>query len=60
MPGLRGFALVELASVLQVVGRTDEARSAMAEALATYERKGDVVSAARTKRLIAMMERQGS
>jgi len=57
MPSLHGFALTELASVLQVAGRFDEARAVMAEAMAVYEKKGDTVSAARAKRLLAMMER---
>jgi len=57
MPNLRGFALTELASVLQLAGRLDEARAAMNDAIAIYSRKGDVASERRATRLLAMMTR---
>jgi ATP/maltotriose-dependent transcriptional regulator MalT len=57
MPNLHGFALTELAAVLELAGRTDEARTAMAEAVAVYAKKGDVASEGRAKRLLARMER---
>ena len=56
MPSLRGFALTELASVLQVAGRTEDARAALVEAMAIYEKKGDIVSVGRAKRLLAGTE----
>jgi len=52
MPSLRGFALTELASVLQLAGRSEEARAALEEAMAIYDQKGDIASAALTKRLL--------
>ena len=56
MPSLRGFALTELASVLQRAGRTEEARAALEEAVAIYELKGDIASAELTKRLLMPTE----
>ena len=56
MPSLRGFALTKLASVLQQAGRTEEARAALEEAVAIYELKGDIASAALTKRLLTPTE----
>jgi class 3 adenylate cyclase len=44
---IQGDALVDLADVLTVLGRTNEAADALAEAAALYELKGNVVSAAR-------------
>ena len=43
--------------VLEAAGRGDDARAAFEEALARYERKGNVVSAARVR---AQLERVGS
>ncbi len=45
---LHGDALMDLAEVLSVGGRTSEAISALEAALELYERKGNVVSAAHT------------
>ena len=42
-------ALVDLAAVADLDGRVTEARSAVHRALVLYERKGDLVSAARTR-----------
>jgi tetratricopeptide (TPR) repeat protein len=42
-------ALVDLAEVLRQGGRADEADAALAEALALFERKGDVASLARVR-----------
>ncbi|MES2229165.1 MAG: adenylate/guanylate cyclase domain-containing protein [Pseudomonadota bacterium] len=47
-PIFQADALVELASVLSLGGRIDEARTTLAAALAIYTDKGDLVSAART------------
>jgi hypothetical protein len=44
---LHGDALMDLAGVFSVSGRTSEAISALEAALELYERKGNVVSAAR-------------
>jgi len=55
MPGLHGLALVELATVLQLAGQVEEACAAVSEAIGVYEAKGDVVSTARSKELLARM-----
>src|SRR5215218_888609 len=44
---IQGDALVDLADVLTVIGRPQDAAAALAEAAALYEQKGDIVSAAR-------------
>jgi tetratricopeptide (TPR) repeat protein len=44
-----GDALLELAVVLAEAGRTTEARAAVDQALGLYERKGNLVSAARAR-----------
>jgi class 3 adenylate cyclase/tetratricopeptide (TPR) repeat protein len=46
-PNLQGDALCELASVLRLNGKAEEARQAIVEAIALYEAKGNVVSTAR-------------
>ncbi|MFN7980190.1 MAG: adenylate/guanylate cyclase domain-containing protein [Vicinamibacterales bacterium] len=46
-PMMLADALAELAEVLRIAGRPDEARQAMDEAMLAYGSKGDVVSAAR-------------
>ncbi len=46
-PQLQADALSELAAVLLLAGRLDEARQPIDDAIATYRAKGDVVSAAR-------------
>jgi tetratricopeptide (TPR) repeat protein len=45
--GIQGDALVDLADVLTVLGQPQRAASALADAAALYEQKGNVVSAAR-------------
>jgi predicted ATPase/class 3 adenylate cyclase len=47
--GLRGEALVALAEVHRLGGRRAAAVAALDEALALYQRKGDLVAAARTR-----------
>jgi class 3 adenylate cyclase/tetratricopeptide (TPR) repeat protein len=47
----RGDALVNLAFVLERAGRTDEAADALRDALALYQRKGNLVGAARARAL---------
>jgi tetratricopeptide (TPR) repeat protein len=49
VPVLQADTLADLAEVLDLAGRTDEARDAIVEALGLYATKGDVVSAARAK-----------
>jgi len=44
---MQADALVELASVLQLAGKTHEAEQAIDEAVALYTAKGNVVSASR-------------
>ena len=48
--GLHADALASLGAVLVAQGRGDEAASALREALALYEAKGNVVSAAAVRR----------
>jgi ATP/maltotriose-dependent transcriptional regulator MalT len=48
-PDSRGEALMALAEVLELAGRSAEAAGAVREALALFEEKGNVVSAARAK-----------
>jgi len=45
----RGDALVDLATVLDRAGRVSDAATALREAIAFYQRKGNVVSAARAQ-----------
>jgi len=49
----RGDTLLHLADVLRVVGRSDDAATAVAEAQHLYERKGNVVSGAKAAALLA-------
>ena len=49
---LRGDALTDLSEVLKLVGRTEDALSAAAEALRVYEEKGNVVSAERVRTML--------
>jgi hypothetical protein len=47
-----GQAFLDLAEVLQLNGRPEEAESALRAGLELYERKGDLVSARRAQRRI--------
>jgi class 3 adenylate cyclase/tetratricopeptide (TPR) repeat protein len=53
VPALQADALAELAGVLHLRGRAADARSTIAEAIALYAAKGDVVSLARARELAA-------
>ena len=53
MPVIRADALRARAHVLRTIGRDAEAVAVLDEALALYERKGDLAEAARTRRLFA-------
>ena len=46
---LRGDSLVDLAEVLELAGKADEAVLALEQALALYERKGNLVMVERTR-----------
>ena len=48
----RGTVQLDRAEVMELLGRTDEARAARERALAMFEEKGDLVSAARTRLLL--------
>ena len=48
-PSLRGASLADLATVLLHAKRPEEARQALAEALAVYAAKGDTSSVARAR-----------
>jgi tetratricopeptide (TPR) repeat protein len=50
---IRADALVDLAEVLRLVGRKDEPKGVLEDALRLYERKGNVVSAARARDVLA-------
>ena len=47
--GYHAEALLVLAEVLRLAGRLEEAAGALEEAVALYERKGNVVSAAKAR-----------
>ncbi|HET9309772.1 MAG TPA: adenylate/guanylate cyclase domain-containing protein [Actinomycetota bacterium] len=51
----RASARLDLAEVLGLAGRPDEAATALEEALALYERKGNVVMAGRVRDRLAML-----
>ena len=51
-PGIQADALAELAVVLDLAGRHDDARTVRQEALALYEGKGNVVAAAGCRALL--------
>jgi hypothetical protein len=55
MPMLQADALVDLATVLHQTAKTAEAQTKLEQALALYDAKGDVVSAARASALRATM-----
>jgi class 3 adenylate cyclase/tetratricopeptide (TPR) repeat protein len=50
---MRADGLVDLAEVLRLIGRTDETTGVLEGALRLYEQKGDVVSAARARSVLA-------
>ena len=52
-----GEALLDLASVLRAGGHVDDASSAATEALALYERKENIVEAARARALLGLLRR---
>jgi class 3 adenylate cyclase/tetratricopeptide (TPR) repeat protein len=50
---MRADSLVDLAAVLRLVGRTDDRKALLEGALRLYEQKGNVVSAARARGVLA-------
>jgi class 3 adenylate cyclase/tetratricopeptide (TPR) repeat protein len=52
-PNFRGHAWIDLAEVLRLAGRTAEAAAALEEAARQFDAKGNVVSAARARGLLA-------
>jgi len=56
---LRGGALLDLADVLTLAGRKQEARAPAEDALVLFERKGNVVSAEEARRMVAQAENLG-
>jgi tetratricopeptide (TPR) repeat protein len=50
---IRGDTIVDLAEILSLAGRPAEAAAALDEAVALYERKGNVVSASRARSALA-------
>jgi tetratricopeptide (TPR) repeat protein len=55
---LQGDTLVELAEVLRIAGKCEEALLAFEGALAAFQTKGDKVSAARVEALIGQIKSQ--
>jgi class 3 adenylate cyclase/tetratricopeptide (TPR) repeat protein len=51
-----GDAYMDLAEVLEVAGKQDEARTALEQALTLYERKGNLVMAERTRTRLAALD----
>ena len=54
-PSERGDARMALAEVLQLAGKTGEAADAMREAIALYERKGNVLQAGTARAKLATL-----
>jgi tetratricopeptide (TPR) repeat protein len=52
----RANSRVDLATVLELIGKPEDARVALEQALALYEQKGNVVSAERTRARIGWLE----
>jgi tetratricopeptide (TPR) repeat protein len=57
-PVMKADALSDLAEVLLLARRTPEARTALEQAASLYERKGNAVSAARTRALLARVSEE--
>jgi class 3 adenylate cyclase/tetratricopeptide (TPR) repeat protein len=58
MLGSQGDAHADLAEVLSLAGRAEEAAEALEHALARYERKGNLVMAGRTRERLAALHEQ--
>jgi tetratricopeptide (TPR) repeat protein len=55
-PDSQGYAYIDLAEVLRMAGRADEAIRAADEAAARFDQKGNTESAARARRLKAEIQ----
>jgi hypothetical protein len=55
-PNLQGDTLLAAAEVLRLAGRADEASRRAAEAIARYERKGNVTSAREARLLLSELQ----
>ncbi len=55
-PNIKADALSELASVLHLCGKRDEARQAAGQAISLYDQKGNIVSANRQRALIEALD----
>jgi hypothetical protein len=56
-PWLQADALAELALVLRIAGRADEARQVIDEAIALYSTKGNLVAVARCRAWASELDR---
>ena len=56
----RGDALLDLAEVLDLAEKPDEAAPRIAEALHLYEQKGNIVAAAKARELLAELREKAS
>jgi tetratricopeptide (TPR) repeat protein len=54
----RGDALLDLAEVLELAERPDEAAPLLAEALHLYQQKGNIVAAEKAEQLLAELREQ--
>jgi tetratricopeptide (TPR) repeat protein len=59
LPGLLGFALSELAVVLRLAGRFEDARRLLVEAMEIYSRKGDVSSSGMVTAALERLQESG-
>jgi tetratricopeptide (TPR) repeat protein len=59
-PELRGKALMDLAEILLLAGRPDDAASLVGQALSLYEEKGNVVSAVKARTLLGRLRSSNS
>jgi hypothetical protein len=57
---LRGDVLVNLADILLATGQRDAAAPVIGEAIAVYDRKGNLVSAARARSLAGEPEQRSA
>ena len=53
----RADSRVDLGAVLELIGKPEEARAALAQALELYERKGNIVMAERTRTRLSAASR---
>ena len=51
-----GYALLDLAEVLRLAGRGEDAAISVREAIGVFERKGNVIAAAKARSLLEAAE----